>query len=86
MAKRGTISELFELPQLKEQQAQAVKLVTEFVDEVKKAQEVRINLKGSDKTKDILKGTTELGLAVQEYKKIQDGLAVSQAKLIALES
>src|SRR5574341_1384665 len=83
---KGKITDLYDIERIKAQQAEVVGYVDEFVRKVSNTKPISIKLEGAEKTKDVVKGVTELGLAVQEYGKLANQAAVAQAKLSALES
>lgn len=86
MATRGKITDLYDIEKIKAQQAEVVGYLDEFVRKVSNTKPIRVKLEGAEKTKDVVKGVTELGLAVQEYGKLANQAAVAQAKLAASES
>jgi hypothetical protein len=86
MATKGKISELYDIEAIKAQQTQAVGFVDEFVRKVNETKPIKVKLDGAEKTKDLLKGMTDLGLATKEYARIIDNTATSQAKLSAMQS
>lgn len=86
MATKGKISELYDVEAIKAQQSQVVGYVDEFVRKVSETKPIKVKLEGAEKTKDLLKGMTDLGLATKEYARIIDSTATGQAKLNAMQS
>lgn len=86
MATRGKITELYDIDGIKAQQDKVIGYVEQFIAETNKAKPIKIQLEGAEKTKEVIKGVTELGLATKEYEKIVNQAAVAQAKLDALQS
>jgi hypothetical protein len=86
MSTRGKISELYDLQAIMDQQKIVVTLVDAFIEKTEKIKPVKISLQGTEKTKEALKGISELSLNLKEYQKVNDQLAVSQAKLNALQN
>lgn len=86
MSTRGKISELFDLKAIQDQKNTVVGYVDEFVRVTARVKPIKVGLEGADKTRDVLKGVSELGLATREYQKIVDGTSVAQAKLSVLNS
>lgn len=86
MSKRGKITEFFDTPAFRKQLKEVKDGLKDFIDTSNKAKPIRVQLQGAEKTKEVVKGVTELSLAVKEYSRIQNGVATAQAKLNALES
>jgi hypothetical protein len=86
MARKGKITDLFDLEKIRAQKAEVQGYLKEFVQDVGRVKPIRVQLAGAEKTKEIFKGVTELSLAVKQYEKLQKDVAVGQARLNALES
>lgn len=86
MAVRGKISELYDIEAIKAQQQEVIGFVDSFIQKTANTKPIKFSLESAEKTKDVLKGVTELSLATKEYEKIANGTALAQAKLNALNS
>lgn len=85
MAKRGKITQVFAVDEIKAQQQEVIAMIEEFIKKVNSVQPVKDVLQTSEKTKDISKGVQELNAVSKEYQKLIDQIAAAQKKLMDLE-
>lgn len=83
MAERGTISELYDLTSMDGQHKAVLEKIMEYVEAVKKASDVQINLKGADTAKGISSGLSELEKTSAKLIETEKKLAAAQAELSA---
>lgn len=67
MARKGAISELYDIPALQKQQQTAIDFIEDFINKVNSVKPIAVGLQGADKTGTILKGIEDLNAAQAKY-------------------
>jgi hypothetical protein len=77
MARKGKISELYDLDKIQQQQDKVIGLVNEFIDKVGTAKPIAVNLEGAEKTKEVVDGIKNINSETQSMVKITN-LAINE--------
>lgn len=81
MAKKGKISELYDINSLEAQQKTVIGLIDVFLEKVNAAKPIKVQFEGVEKAKDAIKGIAQLSEVTQDYIDLSGAVASAQEKL-----